>query len=71
MPDESRLTPSVVTPGTATLPSGAARPSFAQGNGRRPSLIERAARVAFTFLVMNYSAVAGLVAALRGKKVWR
>jgi hypothetical protein len=39
---------------------------------RRPSLIERAARVAFTFLVMNYSAVAGLVAALRGKEVrWR
>jgi hypothetical protein len=34
-------------------------------------LIERAARVAFTFLVMNYSAVAGLVAALSGKKVWR
>ena len=34
-------------------------------------LIERAARVAFTFLVLNYSAVAGLVAALLGKKVWR
>jgi hypothetical protein len=37
----------------------------------RPSLVERASRVAFTFLVMNYSAVAGLVAALLGKKVWR
>ena len=71
MPDETRLTPSI-TPRTATLPSGAARPSFAKGyGGRRSSLIERAARVAFTFLVMNFSAVAGLVAALRGKKVWR
>ena len=37
----------------------------------RQSLVERASRVAFTFLVMNYSAVAGLVAALLGKKVWR
>jgi hypothetical protein len=37
----------------------------------RPSLLERAAGVAYTFLVMNYSAVAGLVAALLGKKVWR
>jgi hypothetical protein len=34
-------------------------------------LIERAARVAFTFLVLNYSAVAGLVAAVLGRKVWR
>jgi hypothetical protein len=39
-------------------------------SAHRP-LIERAARVAFTFLVLNYSAVAGLVAALLGKKVWR
>jgi hypothetical protein len=38
---------------------------------RGPSLIERAARIAFWFVVMNYWAVAGLVAALRGKKVWR
>ena len=49
----------IVAPRTATRPSG------------KPRLLERAARVAFTFLVMNYSAVAGLVAALRGKKVWR
>jgi hypothetical protein len=34
-------------------------------------LIERVARVAFTFLVLNYSAVAGLVAAVLGRKVWR
>jgi hypothetical protein len=37
----------------------------------RPLLIERAARVAFTFVVMNFSAVAGLWSALTGKKVWR
>jgi hypothetical protein len=35
------------------------------------TLIERAARVAFTFVMMNCSAVAGLVVALAGKKVWR
>ena len=35
------------------------------------SLLERAAKVAFTFVVMNTSAVAGLVVALLGKKVWR
>ena len=34
-------------------------------------LLERAARVAFTFVVLNYSAVAGMVAALLRRKVWR
>ncbi len=34
-------------------------------------LIDRASRVAFTFALMNYAAVAGLVMALRGGKVWR
>jgi hypothetical protein len=34
-------------------------------------LIERGARVAFTFVVLNYSAVAGAVAAFTRKKVWR
>ena len=38
---------------------------------RRPSFIDRAARVAFAFLVMNWSAVVGLGALLMGKKVWR
>ena len=33
--------------------------------------IQRLARVAFAFLVMNSSAVAGLFALLLGKKVWR
>jgi hypothetical protein len=34
-------------------------------------LIDRLSRVAFTFALMNYAAVAGLVAAARGGKVWR
>jgi hypothetical protein len=34
-------------------------------------MLERAARVAFTFVVMNCSAVVGLGAFLLGKKVWR
>jgi hypothetical protein len=38
---------------------------------RPSSLVERAARVAFTFLVLNYSAVAGLGALLLRKNVWR
>ncbi len=33
--------------------------------------LNRVARVAFTFVMMNYAAVAGLVAALRGRRVWR
>jgi len=37
----------------------------------RQSVIERAARIAFTFLVLNFAAVVGLWAALTGKKVWR
>jgi hypothetical protein len=34
-------------------------------------LLERAARVALTFVVMNYAAVAGLFSAARGRRVWR
>jgi hypothetical protein len=30
-----------------------------------------AARVAFTFVMMNYAAVAGLFAAARRRRVWR
>jgi len=37
----------------------------------RRSLVERAARIAFTFVVMNCSAVVGLWSVLTGKKVWR
>lgn len=42
-----------------------------QRSVRRRSLVERAARVAFTFVVMNYAAVAGVVSALTRRKVWR
>jgi len=34
-------------------------------------MLERAARIAFTFMVLNCSAVAGLIAALSRRKVWR
>jgi len=34
-------------------------------------LLRRAARLALTFVMMNYAALAGLVAATRGRKVWR
>jgi hypothetical protein len=39
--------------------------------GGRPGVVERAARVAFAFVVMNCSAVAGLFAFAFGKRVWR
>ena len=35
------------------------------------SLFSRLARIAYTVVMMNYAAVAGLVAAVRGRKVWR
>jgi hypothetical protein len=36
-----------------------------------PRLFTRLAKVAYTFVIMNYAAVAGLFAAVRGRKVWR
>lgn len=33
--------------------------------------LRRAARVAFTFVVMNYAAVAGLFSLGRGRDVWK
>jgi hypothetical protein len=33
--------------------------------------VRRLARVAYAFVLMNYSAVAGLVAVRRGREVWR
>jgi hypothetical protein len=36
-----------------------------------PGIIDRLARVAFTFMVLNWSAVAGLGVALSGRTVWR
>lgn len=38
---------------------------------RTGELVNRVARLAYAFLVLNYAAVAGTVAALTGKKVWR
>jgi hypothetical protein len=34
------------------------------------TLIDRLSRMAFTFTLMNYAAVAGLLTAIRGRKVW-
>ena len=34
-------------------------------------LLDRAARIALTFVLMNYAAVAGLFQAARGRRVWR
>ena len=33
--------------------------------------VRRLARVAYTFVLMNYAAVAGLFAVRRGREVWR
>jgi hypothetical protein len=35
------------------------------------ALVSRAARLAYTVVMMNYAAVAGLFAAVRGRSVWR
>jgi hypothetical protein len=40
-------------------------------NGPRRPLVERMARVAFAFLLMNCSAVAGLISVIARRKVWR
>jgi hypothetical protein len=33
-------------------------------------LLDRAARMALTFVMLNYAAVAGLVSAMRRRRVW-
>jgi hypothetical protein len=35
------------------------------------AVLSRLARLAYTFVMMNYAAVAGLFAAARGSRVWR
>ena len=35
------------------------------------ALMSRVARLAYTVVMMNYAAVAGLVAAVRGRSVWK
>jgi len=32
---------------------------------------QRLARVAYTFVMMNYAAIAGLIALRRGREVWK
>jgi hypothetical protein len=39
--------------------------------GAMSGVVKRAARVAFTFVMMNYSALAGLFALWRGREVWK
>lgn len=34
-------------------------------------LLSRSARVAYTFLMLNYAAAVALFAAMRGRRVWR
>jgi hypothetical protein len=34
-------------------------------------VMDRLARIAFTFVMLNLAAVTGLVAAARGRRVWR
>jgi hypothetical protein len=42
-----------------------------RAGGSQRSLVQRTGTVAFTFVVMNVSAVAGVGAALLGRKVWK
>ena len=35
------------------------------------SFLQRLARIAFTFVMMNYAAVAGLASLRRGRDVWK
>lgn len=34
-------------------------------------MVRKVARVAFTFVMMNYAAVAGLIALRHGRNVWK
>ena len=34
-------------------------------------MLQRAARIAFTFVMMNYAAVAGLFSLRHGREVWK
>ncbi len=39
--------------------------------GRAVKTVSKIARVAYTFVMMNYAVVAGLFAAARGRRIWR
>jgi hypothetical protein len=45
-------------------------PSAAFGDAMTDK-VRRLARVAYAFVMMNYAAIAGLVAFCRGREVWR
>ncbi len=34
-------------------------------------MLQRAARIAYTFVMMNYAAIAGLFSLRRGREVWK
>jgi hypothetical protein len=34
-------------------------------------MLQRAARIAYTFVMMNYAAMAGLFSLRRGREVWK
>jgi hypothetical protein len=34
-------------------------------------MLQRAARIAYTFVMMNYAAIAGLFSLQRGREVWK
>ena len=38
---------------------------------RMVNAVSKAARVAYTLVMMNYAAVAGLLAATRGRRMWK
>lgn len=47
------------------------KPQAASPQPRTRSLLDRAARIAYTFVVMNGAAVSALACALFRRKVWR
>jgi hypothetical protein len=53
------------------MPELVARGAALERDRRRPSMLARLARVSYMFLVMNYSAVAGVVSLATRRKVWR
>ena len=42
-----------------------------RGTSRERAPLSRLARVAYTFVIMNYAAVAGLFAAVTRRRTWR
>jgi hypothetical protein len=53
------------------LPRASAFAEAAADKSARPGRLPRLARVAYAFVLMNYAAVAGLVAAVTRRRIWR